>query len=436
MVSQIGVQYMYDDNAGGQPGFGFGDDIMTSEVYGFKNTARRVELFGKIGLLYPHKPYKGWGFQYSLSYQDFDGGAGRRTYLSSEKTVYTNLIYQNIIGDTRHQYKAGGSYMIDSFDEHFTSQLNTELDTIYARTESVPGLFYEYNYMPNENFTLVAGFRTDFHNLYGVYYTPRLHLRYAFNQHWTFRVSAGKGYRTPNAIMENSQILVSSRQFIFKEQPRPEIAWNYGGSLVTLVNIARRHLNIIADYFYTNFENQLIYDQDQSVDKLYIYNLDGQSFAHSFQLEAQYELVKNLDVKAAYKYYNVQTTTNNILQQVPYVSKDRFFANLAYATKYDKWLADLTWVWNGPARLPDTSGSPQDFQRDRFSPDFSLMNAQISRGFRWGNIYLGGENILNFKQSNPIIDPQDPFGNNFDASMVWGPVAGRVIYAGIRYKIK
>lgn len=436
LVSQIGIQYMIDDNAGGQLGYGFGDDLLNSNVYGFKNTAQRAELFGKAGLLFPHKPYKGWGFQYSFAYQDFDGGAGRRLYQGSEKTAYGNLIFQNIIGDTRHQYKTGVSYLFDGFDEHFVSQLNSMVDSTFSRNESVPGIYYEYNYLPNDDFTLVAGFRTDFHNLYGTYYTPRLHMRYAFSEHLTLRSSAGKGYRTPNAIMENSPILVSSRELIIKEAPMPEIAWNYGGSLVANFDVFQKSLNLIGDYFYTNFENQLIYDQDQRSDALMVYNLDGSSFAHSFQLEAQYELSQNLDVKAAYKFYNVQMTTNGILQQVPYVSKDRFFMNLAYATKYDKWQADLTWVWNGAKRLPNSSDRPNEFQRDEYSPDFMLLNGQVSRGFRWGSVYLGGENLLNFKQNDPIIDPENPFGNNFDASMVWGPVAGRVIYTGIRYKIK
>jgi hypothetical protein len=236
--------------------------------------------------------------------------------------------------------------------------------------------------------------------------------------------------------MENSQVLVSSRQLIIDEEPLPEVTWNLGGSLVTTLDLFGKHLSLVTDYFYTNFENQLIYDQDRDANALYIYNLDGRSFAHSFQLEAQYEIYKDLDFKAAYKYYDVQMTTNDKLQQVPFMSRDRFFVNLAYATKYEKWQADFTWNWNGKKRLPDTSGSPSDFQLDEYSPDFMLINAQISRGFRWGNIYLGGENVLNFKQDDPIVDAANPFSENFDASMVWGPVAGRVIYAGVRYKIK
>jgi outer membrane receptor for ferrienterochelin and colicins len=436
IMAQIGIQYMKSDLAGGQLGYQFGDELLANQLFGFKNDEERIELFGKLGMIFPEKPYKSWGFQYSLSYQEFDGGAGRRLYSGSEKTVYGNFIYQNIIGNTQHQYKTGLSYLFDGFDERYISELYGSLDSSFMRTESIPGIFYEYNYLPNDNFTLVAGLRTDFHNLYGTYFTPRLHLRYALNETWTIRASAGKGYRTPNAIMENSQVLVSSRRMIIKEEPRPEIAWNFGGSLVSKLQINDKPLSFVADYFYTTFENQLIYDQDQSAGSLVIYNLDGKSFAHSLQLEAQYEIYKDLDLKAAYKFYNVQMTTNDQLQQMPFVSRDRFFLNLAYATRFEKWKADFTWNWNGRKRLPNTSDNPEAFRRSDYSPDFSVINAKVSRGFRWGSIYLGGENLLNLKQNNPIVDAENPFGDHFDASIVWGPIAGRVIYTGIRYKIK
>ena len=434
--SQLGIQYTMSDKAGGQLGYNFGDELLSNPIYGFKNDDERIEVFGKIGMIFPNKPYQSWGIQYSLSYQDFEAGAGRRLYNGTEKSAYANLIYQNIIGNTKHQFKTGASYLYDDFNEKFVSELFGSVDSAFSRTESIPGIFYEYNYLPNEKLTLVAGVRTDFHNLYGTYFTPRLHLRYALNENWTFRASGGRGYRTPNAIMENSQVLVSSRRLIVEESPRPEISWNFGGSLVSNISLKDKPLNIVADYFYTSFENQLIYDQDQSSSALVIYNLEGRSFAHSFQLETKYEIIKYLDLKAAYKFYNVQMTTNGKLQQMPFVSRDRFFVNLEYATKYEKWKADFTWNWNGRKRLPDMSDSPEEFRRPNFSPNFSVINAQVSRGFRWGSIYLGGENLFNYKQKHPIVDAENPFGNNFDASMVWGPIAGRVIYTGIRYKIK
>ena len=134
--------------------------------------------------------------------------------------------------------------------------------------------------------------------------------------------------------------------------------------------------------------------------------------------------------------YDVKTTINGQLMQVPFISRDRVFINASYASKYEKWAADATLQWFGSKRLPNTSDKAIEFQRASETPDFFLLNAQVSRGFRWGNIYLGSENLLNFTQSNPIIDAENPFGNDFDAALVWAPVAGRLIYAGFRYKIK
>ena len=49
---------------------------------------------------------------------------------------------------------------------------------------------------------------------------------------------------------------------------------------------------------------------------------------------------------------------------------------------------------------------------------------------------MGGENLLSYMQENPIIDAAHPDDNVFDASLIYAPVMGRTIYAGIRYKIK
>jgi len=436
LMAQIGFNIFTAQQAGGQLGFDFGDDLSTSPMYGYQLNTNKAELFGKIGMIYPAKPTQSWGFQYSLSYQDFDGGAGRRLYSGEQTSAYGNFIYQNIIGNSFHQYKTGASFLYDDFNEGFDAGNEGGLDSTFVRTEKVPGLFFEYNYIPSDDFTLVLGARSDFHNLFGTYFTPRAHARWVFTPNLTLRGSIGKGYRTPNALMENSMIWVSSREIQFLADLQPEVSWNTGVSLSANFMLDSRPLTVVADYFYTDFENQLVYDQDISSDLLVINNLQGESFGQSFQLEASYPLTEQLDVKAAYKNYQNKMTTDGILRQVPFQSQDRFFLNMAYATNYDKWKADMTLNWNGPMRLPDTSDSPIEFQLPPESPDFFMLNAQISRGFRWGNIYLGGENLLNFKQENPIVDPENPFGPNFDASMTWGPIAGRVIYAGIRYKIK
>ncbi|MNT88523.1 hypothetical protein D3C86_1346310 [compost metagenome] len=67
-----------------------------------------------------------------------------------------------------------------------------------------------------------------------------------------------------------------------------------------------------------------------------------------------------------------------------------------------------------------------------------MMNAQINKSFKEGKyeVYLGMENIGNIMQHPLITDASNPFGNNFDASLVWGSGMGRNIYAGFRLNLK
>lgn len=429
LESQVGIHVVKDEKAGGQLGFEFGDDAASAPVYGYSNESTKAEVFGKVGLLFPAEPYMGWGFIYSLSYQEQLADFGRNSYRGREKTLYTNLIHQNIFGSTLHQYKLGASFLLDLFDESFNQN-------DFNRNEIVPGTFFEYTFLPNEKFTLVSGIRMDLHNLYGTYFTPRVHLRYQPTPNGTVRASAGKGYRTANIIAENNQAFVSSRQLVVEESLQPEESWNYGGSYVHALPIGKRKLNLTLDYFHTRFLNQVIMDLDRDPGEIRFYNLDGKSFANSFQVEASYPISEHFNTKAAYKLYDVKATINGNFRPVPFIARDRFFWNLAYASHYELWKADLTLQWYGKQRLPDTDMKPVEFQRPDYAPDFTTVNAQVSRTFRWGNVYLGSENLLNFRQDDPIINPDDPFSEEFDGSLVWGPVAGRVIYLGARYLIK
>lgn len=427
--SQIGFNVLLDQKAGGQEGFGFGDDANTSPLYGFSNLTKRFEVFGKTGLLFPKTPYKGWGFIYSGSIQDIDANYGRNDYSGCQETLYGNVIHQNIIGNSFHQYKTGLSFLYDRYQENYA-------DSSFSRSEQVPGVYFEYSWLPSDDITLVVGGRTDFHNLYGTYYTPRLHFRYQLNPATTLRTSIGRGYRTPNVIAENTRVLISSRSIRVLEAIEPEVSWNAGGSLVSAIKLGERKIDIIADYFYTHFENQLVMDLDANSREVQFYNLANESFAHSLQLEAFMRFNEHWSIKGAYKYYNVQSQFGNVQKQVPFTAQNRFFLNASYATKYDKWTWDGTIHWVGRKRLPNTLDKPAEFQKEQFAPAYALVNTQIARGFRWGSVYLGSENLLDFRQDDPIIDAENPFGEQFDGSLVWGPIAGRLVYAGFRYRIK
>lgn len=432
LMAQFGVKALYEDRTGGQMDAGRGHPL----TYEFGNVTRRVEVFSKTAKLFPEKPYQGLGLIVNALIHDATARFGFRQYAGQQRNVYTNLIYQNILGNTNHTYKAGLSYLLDAYDERFA-------DSTFRRTESVPGVFVEYTETIPEKLTLVLGLRADFHNLFGTQWTPRMHLKYDLSSQSHLRLAAGRGWRVPNPYAENFGMLVNSRTVqVLDRRFRPEESWNYGASLTNDLTLFGNAGSFVLDFYRTDFQNQLVVDME-SADYVRFYNLRGKSFSNSFQAELNLQPVKRLEVKAAYRWFDVQQSVlarggEATLLPKMFVNRDRVLFNVGYATKFEKWKFDFTWQWNGRRRIPDASaGHVHDVAAPPvFAPAFSNLNAQVTKNFLKWAVYVGGENLGNFVQKNPIIAPNDPFGPRFDASMVWGPVIGRMIYAGVRYKIR
>ncbi|GAB3947419.1 TonB-dependent receptor [Spirosoma harenae] len=435
-MAQFGVKALYEDRDGGQlSSFG-------GSRYSFLNTTKRLEVFSKTAKLYPDKPYKGLGLILNGVHHEQSARFGFAPYDGRQQTFYANLIYQSVIGTTNNSFKAGLSYLLDDYQENYRA-INA------ARTESVPGAFVEYTYTYPEKLTFILGGRLDFHNLFGTQFTPRAHLKYSPNQTFTLRASAGRGFRAANPFAENFGYLVSSRTVFLSNPLQSESSWNYGLSLTNDFTVLGKKASLVLDFYRTDFQNQLIVDLEHP-GELYFYNLtasgrQGRSYANSFQAELNVQPAKRFEVKAAYRLFDVEQSMGGpfgeerLLPKMM-ISRDRVLLNAGYALPYDKWKFDATLQWNGPRRIPylregyvhtGYQNMPVDM-----APGFYNLNAQISRGFRSGwEIYLGGENLTGFRQLNPIISANDPFGPRFDAgATVWGPITGRMVYMGFRFK--
>jgi len=278
--------------------------------------------------------------------------------------------------------------------------------------------------------------RADHHNDFGLFFTPRLHLRYGFNEHTIMRLSAGKGYRSANVLAENTSLLASARKVVFLDTPAMEEAWNYGINLSKHIDISNRELTLSVDVYRTDFMNQVIVDRDSDISRILVYNLTGRSRSNSLQMEANYELLKGLNVTAAFRVNDVKMTLADEFQTKPLVNKYKGLLSLSYITPLRKWQFDFTSQFNGQSRLPETSSLPENHRMPDYSPSYTILNAQVTKYFRKWNMYLGAENLTNFRQKHPIIAPEKPFGNHFDSSMVWGPIYGIKAYIGLRYTLE
>lgn len=430
MVAQFGVKYLYDTRLGGQ--INKNPLSLDNLIYRFSNTTNRAEFFSKTAKLYQSKPYRGLGLIVNGVIHDSKSQFGFRPYDGQQQTLYGNLIYQDIFGNTNHSYKAGLSFLYDNYDEKFA-------DLTYQREEIVKGGFFEYTYKHLDKLTAVAGTRLDFHNLFGTIFTPRLHVLYNATENTALRLSAGKGFRTANPFAEYFGNLVSSRTVRFLETINPEVSWNYGVSLTKTFGKS----NLIIDLFHTQFQNQLIGDTEHP-NFLYFYNSQGKNYANSAQIELNLVPAPRLEFKIAYRYSDVwQTLGKAFEQQITvqkmFIPRDRILFNVGYALPYDKWKFDATLQYNGKRRIPNLSTeylhTSYETMPIQFAPAFVNLNAQVSRSFRRWDVYLGGENLTNFTQKSPIVTPENPFGSRFDAGSAWGPVVGKVIYFGTRYKL-
>lgn len=431
--SQIGFRVLWDDRLSGQTDFKKGMERTSQEPYGFNVDTKRLEAFAKLGFTSPKNPLTGIGLIFSGLHHNQDSYWGLTDYEATHNNFSFNGIFQTEFSPN-HKLRAGLSFVGEEFQEEYTQGVEKELDR--QRTELVPGIFAEYFWAFHPKFSIIAGLRTDFHNLYGAFASPRVHFKYEISENTLLRLSGGKGFRVSNPIVENIGYLISSRSLSIASDLKPEIAWNYGGSLSQQFRIGKRKASLVLDFYRTDFVNQAVIDLDSSPNALNIGNLDGKAYANSLQMSASYEIIERFDINLAYKYYDVKTTIGGELITVPFVPEHRFFINLAYATYFDKWTFDFTTQWVGSQRIPSTEANPAEFRRPQQSPAFFTLNAQITKRYKKWEIYVGGENLGNFRQSNPIIDPQNPFGENFDAGLVYAPIQGWMLYTGFRFTVK
>lgn len=439
-VSFINFRYMNDKKQTGEIDFDPIKDRGTTHLWGSEINTERFDVSTKVGYIFPETPYQSFGFQNAFDGHKQESYFGLKNYNIKQSSYYSNLIFNSIIDNTMNKFTTGLNFTYDKYEE-----LVNVRD--YSRTDNSIGAFFEYTHDNLSNFSFIVGGRIDNHNRLGTFITPRLHIRYNPWGKGVLRVSVGRGKRSANIFAENQPLFASSRVFNILDTKGkiygldPEIAWNYGLSFSQGFLLLGKKADLGFDFYRTDFKNQIVVDLFQNPQQVDFYNLKGNSFANSLQLDFNIELVKHLDLRTAYKYYDIQTDYLSGSSEKPLQAKNRFFGNLAYETHKEmngkQWKFDFTYNWMGEQKLPNTASNPTIDRFPEYSPSYSLMNAQITRNFSSTfEMYIGGENIGNYTQKKSILGSENPFGATFDASVVYAPIFGQMYYAGLRFKIK
>ena len=425
-ISQLMLRGLHDERNGGQSRKHAAADS-SEPLYTTSVKTNRYEAQWKNGFTLNADHNTSVALMLHGSWHDADNMFGRTEYDVTQKNGYAQLMFETDIME-HHNLSVGASLNHDYYDERFNPLGTLARAESTVSKETTPGVYAQYTYKLGEKLTVMPGVRWDHSSRYGGFFTPRLHVKYSPNSIVTLRTSVGKGYRSPHALAENVSLLASGREIFVSPDLKQEEAWNTGASLGFNIPLFGRNLELNAEYYYTDFVNQMImnFDGASGQHTLRFENLDGKSYSHTFQVDATYALLSGMTATAAFRLNDVKCTYDGSLRQKPLTSRYKGLLTLSYKTPLELWQFDVTGQLNGGGELYDQSSYPAYFQ----------LQAQVTREFHHFSLYVGGENLTNYKIDDPIRHAHHPWSAAFDATQVWGPVTGAMAYVGVRFKLE
>lgn len=433
--AKLNIRYVKDSKLSGQ----MAEHHLGSGIYRAGVNVSQGEANLRVGHVFKSRPERSIGSQFFYTQTHQDSYFGNLNYQAQQKSAYGNVLFRDYIKTTDYLILSGISFINDQYDEHIG-------DTSFLRSETTTGLFTEFTWTLSDKTSLIPGIRLDYNNLYGWFSTPRIHVKHSLGEHTDFRASGGRGQRTANIFAENYPNFISSRKIQIipnRISPAyglsPEVSWNFGGSVLHSISLPKKEITLTLDAFYHYFKHLTLKDLERSAHEILFYSVSGAKTS-SISGEVSSVFFKRLEVKVAYRWYHSEIPYLDGIRMLPLVASHRLFFNGNYQTKKNQqdmfWRMNVTSTWTGAKRIPNTTTLPIEYQLPISSPGFLTMNAQLSyvKEKKW-EIYLGLENMTNFRQIEPIISPGEPFGDYFDASLTWGPIFGRMAYAGVRVDV-
>ncbi len=389
---------------------------------------RRYEAYMKHAILLNREHNTNMALLANASRGELEGHFFHGDYSNEHDALNATLMVEHDF-NSDHNLSAGVSLLAERVDDRLTGDSTLAAIPLAEVRRSVPGAFAQYTFTPSHRFTLMAGMRADY--LGGesgrAIFTPRLHLKWALSDHLTLRASSGKGYRIPYALAEYHYLLASWRQLSVDQNLPVEEAWNSGVAAALTIPVGGRFLKVNAEYYYTHFLAQTIVDFDSDPSRTWITALDGRSFSHTAQVDATFAPREDLEITAAYRLNDVRCTYGGVLREKPLTSRYKALLTAAWKPMMELWQVDATICLNGPGRLPAQVGAAES----EFSA-YPTLNMQLTRRFRHWSLYVGGENLTHYRQAAPVLEASTPTAPLYDPSLLYGPIRGAMLYAGVR----
>ena len=420
---------------------------------------RSVNGYFKLGVPLNEDNSQNIAMVLDYSYQDMDSYFGATKYLAGQHSAFGNLLYQNEVNES-HKFTLGMSATFDRYMEDFRRQIWFEAlpsDTVFDNPLTKlanGGVFGEYTFHAGDKFSAIAGLRADFYKksadkIVGKI-SPRLTIKYMPIDDIVIRANGGRGIRYSTPLIDNIGVFSTGKLFegAFDEHIL-EDAWTLGGNITYYLPFgASSNTYLSFDYFRTQFAQQMVVDYERYVNTISFYALDGnRSYTDNFQLDFSVDPVERFNITATFRYTNAMIElAGQGLVEKPMTSRFKGVLNFQYATNLNKWIFDFTASLNGSCRVYNFMENLKDadgnlLYKNGRTPVYPLLYAQVTRKLRGVDIYIGAENLTNFRQKDVIIGTKGSYGMinprvaTFDASAIWGPLMGIKAHAGLRFTL-
>ncbi|MGB1779459.1 MAG: TonB-dependent receptor plug domain-containing protein, partial [Longimicrobiales bacterium] len=361
----------------------------------------------------------------SYSWHDQDSWYGDSPYAASQHIAFGNALWGPMYG--RHDLLVGASVRYQTYDDN--TPATTEIDR-----RLIPGLFAQDELRFANGVTVLGGVRADHHEEHGVIASPRVAFKWDAFEHTSFRINAGTGFRVVNLFTEDHAALTGAREVLIVSQLEPERSRSVTLNVNQVVEFGPNPMMIDVDLFHTRFSNKIVPDYDVDPNQIVYDNLDGHAISRGVGLT----LNQNVDFDRFL--YSVGVTVQDVYTVEAEQLADEFFApnvrgvlSATYNARSVPLRFDYTGSITGPMRLPAYEAP---FTRAERSPTYAIHNVQGSWRIEGGaEFYLSVKNLSDYVQPSALIDPANPFGDDFDTAYVYGPLRGRHLMLGLRYGV-
>lgn len=425
----------------------------TVDPWGSDIQNRSMNAYVKVGVPLNEDNSQNIALIADYNFQNMDSYFGSTKYLADQHSAFANLLYQNVINDS-HRFTLGLNGTFDRFNEDFrraiwlstgenVADFNGPTDLANA------GVFGEYTYHYGDEFSAIAGLRGDwFNHVTGgaarFRVSPRVTLKYMPIDEIVIRANGGRGLRYSTPLVDNIGVFSTGKQYVGAYNDHIlEDAWTFGGNVTYYMPFgASSNTYLSFDYFRTQFTQQMVVDYEMDPTQICFYALNGnRSYTDNYQLDFSVDPIERFNITATFRYTNAKIElAGKGLVEKPMTSRFKGVLNLQYATNLNKWIFDFTASLNGSCRVYDFMESLTDkdgnlLYKNGRTPVYPLLYAQVTRRFKGWDVYIGAENLTNFRQQNAIIGASNPRQPSFDASCIWGPLMGIKAHIGFRFTL-